>query len=150
MSIMSISDYSLPPSRCTFSRQRWVKPHGMCDCLSNIFLHFKHLVTNVYRVVDAFFALWEGRGDPITYFNDTRSATYLLESTAYLLQTLIGDSCLVSGYGMNLDARTDSDYIKIFRCFIVWERNIWVVLLPLVLLVSCAGCIYVHVYLAPL
>jgi hypothetical protein len=58
------------------------------------------------------------------------------------LQTLIGDSCLVGGHGLRVNAGTERDDVKVFCCFVVWERNIWAILLPLLLLVSSTGDIY--------
>jgi len=78
-----------------------------------------HLVTDAYRIMDTFVNFRSKDGGPIAYINALGSPTYLLKSTVYALQTLIGDSCII------------------YRCFIVWQRNIWVILLPLLLLVSC-------------
>jgi len=78
-----------------------------------------HLVTDAYRIVDAFVTFRSKDGGPVVYINALGSPTYLVKATVYTFQTLIGDSCMI------------------YRCFIVWQQNIWVVFLPLLLLVSC-------------
>jgi hypothetical protein len=45
---------------------------------------------------------------------------------------------------MTVDVGTEHITLEIYRCFIVWQRNIWVILLPLLLLVSCIGDIFLY------
>ena len=102
--------------------------HFMLDC-------FKHLTVNVYQGVKAF-----------TTYRDTptgvSSPSNLLRSSLYVVQTLLGDLCLVRKYCCYTITRRSvvHDTIsQIYRCSVVWQHNIWIIILPILLWISCAG-----------
>jgi len=79
-----------------------------------------HLTIDAYRDVKAFITYRDAPGGPIAYLTNLSSASYLLKSSFYTLQTLLGDFCMI------------------YRCSVVWQHNIWIIILPILLWVSCA------------
>ena len=65
--------------------------HFMLDC-------FKHLAIDVYRGVKAFITYRDAPGGPMAYLTNLSSASNLLRSSFYVLQTLLGDFCMVRKY----------------------------------------------------
>ena len=63
----------------------------MLDCV-------KHLTVDAYMIVKAFITYRDAPGGPIAYFANLSSASNLLRSSFYALQTLLGDFCLVRRY----------------------------------------------------
>jgi hypothetical protein len=57
----------------------------------------KHIAVDACRILKAFITYRDEPGGPIVYINALSSSTYLLKSTVYTLQTLVGDACMVSG-----------------------------------------------------
>ena len=55
----------------------------------------KHLIIDAYRNAKAFITYRDAPGGPIAYLVNLSSATYLLKSSFYTLQTLMGDFCMV-------------------------------------------------------
>ena len=80
-------------------------------------------------------------GGPMAHVTNVSSATYLLRSTFYVLQTLLGDSCLVRKYHHTITHRyvVHDTISQIYRCSVVWQHNIWIIILPILLWISCAG-----------
>lgn len=54
------------------------------------------MAVDAYRILEAFITFRDKPGGPILYINALSSSTYLLKSVVYTLQTLVGDSCMVS------------------------------------------------------
>ena len=65
--------------------------HLMLDCV-------KHLTIDAYRIVKAFITYRNAPGGPIAYLNNLSSMVNLLKNLFYILQTLLGDFCLVRKY----------------------------------------------------
>ena len=65
--------------------------HLMLDCI-------KHLTTDAYRIVKAFITYRDSQGGPIAYLTNLSSTSYLLKSSFYTLQTLVGDFYMVRKY----------------------------------------------------
>ena len=60
--------------------------------------YVKHLATDAYRTVKSFITYRDAPGGPIAYLNNLSSASNLLRSSFHVLQTLLGDFCLVRKY----------------------------------------------------
>ena len=60
--------------------------------------YVKHLTTNAYRIVKSFITYRDAPGGPIAYLNNISSTSFLLRSSFHVLQTLLGDFCLVRTY----------------------------------------------------
>ena len=60
--------------------------------------YIKHLTTNAYRIVKSFITYRDAPGGPIAYLNNLSSVSFLLRSSFHVLQTLLGDFCLVRKY----------------------------------------------------
>ena len=65
--------------------------HFMLDC-------FKHLTIDVYRGVKAFITYQDVPGGTMAYLANLSSTSNLLRSSFYVLQTLLGDFCMVWKY----------------------------------------------------
>ena len=63
----------------------------MLDCV-------KHLTIEAYMTVKAFITYRDAPGGPIAHLANLSSASNLLRSSFYALQTLLGDFCLVRKY----------------------------------------------------
>ena len=57
--------------------------------------YFKHLTIDVYRCVKAFITYQGVPGGTMAYLANLSSASNLLRSSFYVLQTLLGDFCMV-------------------------------------------------------
>jgi len=79
-----------------------------------------HLTIDAYRSVKAFIAYRDAPGGPIAYLNNLSSASNLIKDSFYGIQTLLGDFCLI------------------YRCSVIWQHNIWIIILPIFLWISCA------------
>ena len=79
----------------------------------------------------------------MAYFTNVSSSSYLLGLTSlYVIQTLLGDFCLVRKYHCCTITRCSvvHDTIsQIYRCSVVWQHNIWIIISPILLWISCAG-----------
>ena len=83
-------------------------------------------------------------GGPIAYLINISSASNLLRSSFYVLQTLLGDFCLVRKYYCYSHSLLRCTWLhdtfsQIYRCSVVWQHNIWIIILPILLWISCAG-----------
>ena len=70
------------------------------------------------------------------------STSYLLRTSLYILQTLLGDFCIVRKYYCCTITRwsvVPDTISQIYRCSIVWQHNIWIIILPILLWISCGG-----------
>ncbi|KAI0313225.1 hypothetical protein OF83DRAFT_1142358 [Amylostereum chailletii] len=86
-----------------------------------------HEVMDTYRLVTAF-SISETTGGADLYFADISSALGVLKTSIYLAITAV------------------SDLLILYRCFIVWERRMYVVVLPLLLYVADIGVGIASVY----
>ena len=66
----------------------------------------KHLTIGAYRNVKAFITYRDTPGGPIAYLNNLSGASNLIKDLFYVLQTLLGDFCLVR----------KCDYHSLLRC----------------------------------
>ena len=60
--------------------------------------HLKHLTVDAYRNVKAFITYQDAPGGPKAYLGNLSNPSYLLKNSFYVLQTLLGDFCLVRKY----------------------------------------------------
>ena len=60
----------------------------MLDCV-------KHLTVDAYQIVKAFITYRDAPGGPIAYLTNISGASDLLKNLFYVLQTLLGDFCMV-------------------------------------------------------
>ncbi|OSD05841.1 hypothetical protein PYCCODRAFT_1443198 [Trametes coccinea BRFM310] len=77
-----------------------------------------HVATNFSRIILAFVVHADAPGGPAAFFNELSNFTQMFGSTLYVIQTLLGD-------GMVL-----------YRCYLVWERKVAVVVIPCLLLLG--------------
>jgi len=77
-----------------------------------------HIATNFSRIILAFIVNGNAQGGPSAFFNELSNFTQMFGSTLYVLQTLIGDAMVL------------------YRCYTVWERKLWIIALPVVLLLG--------------
>ncbi|KZP27846.1 hypothetical protein FIBSPDRAFT_853035 [Athelia psychrophila] len=80
-----------------------------------------HFSVDTYRVVAGFITYRDALGGPVAYLNNLANGVYLFKSSLYVVQTLIGDACMI------------------YRCWIIWQKKHWIVAFPCLLLLSCAA-----------
>ncbi|KLO12060.1 hypothetical protein SCHPADRAFT_441469 [Schizopora paradoxa] len=89
-----------------------------------------HLATDMQRILNAFI---RHRDDPVAYLNSVSDPLYVLKSAFYVMQTLLGDGFVI------------------YRLYIIWGCNKWMVVFPLTcLLGSCVIGIHIVVQMATL
>ncbi|KAF7317773.1 hypothetical protein MKEN_00865100 [Mycena kentingensis (nom. inval.)] len=81
-----------------------------------------HIGVNYTRVIRAFIFYKDQPGGTAGYFNQLSEFTQIFGSTIYVAQTLVGDA------------------VVLYRCYIVYGRNIAVVAFPLLLLMGSTAC----------
>ncbi|KAI0652663.1 hypothetical protein C8Q79DRAFT_1005830 [Trametes meyenii] len=103
----------------------WKRPAGYplrTDMLVISLLMFviatTHVATNFSRIILAFVIHANAPGGPAAFFNQLSNFTQMFGSTLYVAQTLLGDAMVL------------------YRCYLVWERRVWVVAFPGVLLLG--------------
>ena len=104
----------------------------------------QYLTNDAYQIVKSFTMYRDAPGGPIAYVNNLSSASFLLRSSFYVLQTLLGDFCLVRKYHCYSHSLLRCTWLhdtfsQIYRCSVVWQHNIWIIILPILLWISCAG-----------
>ncbi|KAI0761630.1 hypothetical protein BD413DRAFT_485645 [Trametes elegans] len=77
-----------------------------------------HVATNFSRIIQAFTIHVDTPGGPAAFFGQLSNFTNMFGSTLYVLQTLLGDAMVL------------------YRCFLVWERKVWVAAFPAMLLLG--------------
>lgn len=77
-----------------------------------------HIGVNYTRIINAFIIFRDEPGGPAAYFNQLSNFTQLFGSAIYVAQTLVGDS------------------VVLYRCYHVWNRNIYVIAFPGILLLG--------------
>jgi len=77
-----------------------------------------HIGVNFARIIKAFILFRDEPGGPAAFFNRLSEFTQMFGSTLYVAQTLLGDA------------------IMLMRCYYVWDRNLWVVAIPMLLLLG--------------
>ena len=90
-------------------------------------------------IVKAFITYWDAPDGPIAYFANLSSLSNL-RSSFYTLQTLLGDFGLVRRYCYYHSRFDVHDTIsQIYQCSVVWQHNIWIIILLILFWISCAG-----------
>ena len=105
---------------------------------------FKQFTIIAYVIVGAFTTHRDAPGGPMAYVTNVSSVSNLLRSSLYVLQTLLGDICLVGNITVTLSLIAPLTMIlfffsQIYRCSVVWLHNIWIIILPIMIWISCAG-----------
>ncbi|TFY69682.1 hypothetical protein EVJ58_g274 [Rhodofomes roseus] len=77
-----------------------------------------HVATNFSRIIIAFINNADAPGGPAAFFNEMSNFTQMFGSTLYVAQTLLGDA------------------MALYRSWLVWERKLWVIAFPFVLLLG--------------
>ncbi|KZT55526.1 hypothetical protein CALCODRAFT_351062 [Calocera cornea HHB12733] len=88
-----------------------------------------HVAVNLRRLLDGY--VWSSSA--VDFFNDLDSPTHVVKDTLYTTQSLLGDAFAESQ--------------QIYRCWLIWERRISVVIVPVVLLVCSTFSGYIVAWL---
>ncbi|KAK7039645.1 hypothetical protein R3P38DRAFT_2901092 [Favolaschia claudopus] len=90
--------------------------HRLLSVLCMIWvLSAAHWIINVYRAYSAFMLFPAG---PVAFYNTLSLPSYTARNTVYCLLTVLADSFVV------------------YRCYVVWQRRWWIVVIPALLLIS--------------
>ncbi|KZO96039.1 hypothetical protein CALVIDRAFT_146969 [Calocera viscosa TUFC12733] len=84
-----------------------------------------HVAVNLRRMLSGY--VWSS--NPVAFFNDLDSPTHVVKDTIYTTQSLLGDA------------------FAIYRCWLIWERRVSVVVVPVVLLVCSTFSGYIVAWL---
>ena len=79
---------------------------------------------------------------PEEFYGTLSDSTQVLKSVLYVIQTLVGDAFVVrSGVrDFGSDSRTDTSLaLQIYRLHVIWSRNIFIIVLPVLLLTGTCG-----------
>ncbi|KAK2464141.1 hypothetical protein APHAL10511_003834 [Amanita phalloides] len=77
-----------------------------------------HVCVNFTRIIKAFIIFRDAPGGPGAFFNRLSEFTEMFGSTLYVAQTLLGDA------------------LVIWRCYAIWDKNFFIIALPLLLLLG--------------
>ncbi|KAI0642284.1 hypothetical protein C8Q79DRAFT_918051, partial [Trametes meyenii] len=115
----------------------WKRPAGYplrTDMLVISLLMFviatTNVATNFSRIILAFVIHANAPGGPAAFFNQLSNFTQMFGSTLYVAQTLLGGAMVVSCPYLT------PALLRLYRCYLVWERRVWVVAFPGVLLLG--------------
>lgn len=75
-----------------------------------------HVSVNFTRIIKAFIVYRNAPGGPASFFNRLSEFTQMFGSTLYVAQTLLGDA------------------LVIWRCYLAWDKNLFVIGFPILLL----------------
>ncbi|CAL1707855.1 unnamed protein product [Somion occarium] len=81
-----------------------------------------HIGVNFTRIIKAFVIFKDEPGGPAAYFNQLSNFTNIFGSTIYVAQTLIGDGFVL------------------YRSAVVWNRKLWIIAFPCLLLLGSTVC----------
>ncbi|KLO11937.1 hypothetical protein SCHPADRAFT_941667 [Schizopora paradoxa] len=117
--------------------RRSVRRHNMLFVSFLIFvIATMHMATNFSRIVLAFIIHADAPGGPAAFFNELSNFTQMFGSTLYVFQTLLGDA------------------LVLYRSYLVWERKLWIVAFPCLLLLGSTatgiGILYAFDKVVPL
>ncbi|KAG2338939.1 hypothetical protein BDR05DRAFT_892576 [Suillus weaverae] len=93
-----------------------------------LILSTAHIVLNIIRTEYGLVTYRDTyQGGPAAYFADVSQKTYVIKTSIYVLQTLLGDA------------------VAIYRCYVVWQAA-WVIILPSMLWcgVAVTGALFVY------
>jgi len=92
------------------------------------FLITIHWVLQFTRLVDAFVYHYDDEGGPDAYYEYAANIKNVVKTAFYVAQTFVGD------------------FTMVYRLYVVWGRNLWVIILPCLtsfgLLVAGSGVVY--------
>jgi hypothetical protein len=88
----------------------------------------------MYRLLRGYVYLRDTIG-PVAYFSDLGRWDNIAHDATNAMMTWLGDGLAVSSW-MCFLIMTDLNVLtKIYRCYIVWDNNIWIVILPICLMI---------------
>lgn len=110
----------------------------LCNKTTNV--HFS--ATAIHRFLQAYITQ-PGPLIGARYMFNTQSWDTILHISMFCVMTWIGDILMV---GSIIDHRTwtHTDVDQIYRCYVVWNRNIWIGALPALILLISIGVSQIH------
>ena len=80
------------------------------------------------------------------FFKLLNNALFVGKAIAYITQTLVGDTFVVSYPSLYQEylrhQRADQGRTQTYRLYVVYNRNPWIAILPICLLVGTAGTLF--------
>ena len=98
-----------------------------------------HMAGSIKVMINAFITFADRLGGPAAYFANEREPTNLFRAVVFAISILVGDSLVVCSQTSCLSYLPLLSYIQIYRCFIIWSRNWWIVTGPIVSIVATFG-----------
>ncbi|KAG8896231.1 hypothetical protein FRB99_008992 [Tulasnella sp. 403] len=96
------------------------RPRVMLSCITVMFILNTLHLAGTLRALDEAFFYYDGKGGSDGYFGNRKTFLNLSVKSIYGVVLLIGDGLLI------------------YRCWIIWAKNYWVIVAPSVLLVGTA------------
>ena len=99
----------------------------------------QHLCFDVQRAIDGFIAHGRTETGTLDFYNNLSNPTHVGKSVIYITQTLVGDAFVVRPDQYPLLRFVVLTVVQNYRLFIVYNRNPWILVLPLALVVGTGG-----------
>ena len=95
-----------------------------------------HLIMNIFRLVRGYVEHVDTPGGPVGYIGNLPLWDHVLKDTLFATQELLGNAAAVC---QRCPFFTIIDFEKIYRCWILWNRNYLVIILPSMLFIVSIG-----------
>ena len=95
----------------------------------------QHLCFDVQRAIEGFIVHGGTPTGTTEFYSQLSNPTHVAKSVIYITQTLVGDAFVVRLLYLLHVAFAD-EHLQTYRLFIVFNRNPWILVLPLCLLVG--------------
>ena len=95
-----------------------------------------HVAGSVKTMIDAFITFADRPGGPAAFFANERDPTNLFRKTVSALSILVGDGLVVRSQTPSLFRLSILSYIQIYRCYVIWTRNWWVIAGPIASMIA--------------
>jgi hypothetical protein len=87
-------------------------------------------------MIDAFITFADRPGGPAAFFVNETIPINVFRKAVFAISLLVGDSLVVCYQTPNLSKLPVLSYTQIYRCFIIWSRNWWIVASPIASMVA--------------
>ena len=87
-------------------------------------------------MIDAFVTFADRPGGPAAFFANKTKPINIFRKTVSALSIQVGDGLVVCYHTPSLSISPLLSYIQIYRCFIIWSRNWWIVAGPIASMVA--------------
>jgi len=95
-----------------------------------------HIAGSIKTMIDAFITFADRPGGPAAYFANEREPINLFRKTVSAMSILVGDGLVVCSQSPSLSKLSILSDIQIYRCFVIWSRNWWIIAGPIASMIA--------------